>query len=172
MSLTNQKPFVLNWHGEVTEEIVREFRNSIEEAVTRIATDAKKNTHKFSDTGNLAARIFWGVERQGAKLVGKVWTATASGRRQETTITPGGSRTVNQGYALWVEIGTGIYGARKQPIKPKRARFLVWRDRKTGKIIVARQVRGRPATPFFRPAIAANKDFVKEALKETARRLE
>ena len=151
------KPVKINWRGQVTKEIVTEFRDALEECCAKIATDAKKNTHNFSDTGNLAAQIKWGVSREGSRVVAKVFTTTGSGGKG--------------GYALWVEVGTGIYGKRKQPIKPKRGKFLVWRDKKTGELIFARQVKGRRATPFFRPAIESNRGFVQERMKETMRKL-
>ena len=151
------KPVKINWRGQVTKEIVTEFRDALEECCAKIATDAKKNTHNFSDTGNLAAQIKWGVSREGGRIVAKVFTTTGSAGKG--------------GYALWVEVGTGIYGKRKQPIKPKRGKFLVWRDKKTGKLIAARQVKGRPATPFFRPAIESNRGFVQARMKETLRKL-
>ena len=157
MARAPSKPVKINWRGEVTREIVTEFRNALEECCAKIATDAKKNTHKFSDTGNLAARINWGVSREGSRIVAKVFTTTGKGE--------------NGGYALWVEVGTGIYGKRKRPIRPKKGKFLVWRDKKTGKLIFAREVRGRPATPFFRPAIESNRGFVQERMKETMRKL-
>lgn len=74
----------------------------------------------------------------------------------------------NLPYAIWVEKGTGIYGPRGAPIRPRRARFLVWegrldfagtssarlRPRSRRGLIFARQVRGRPATPFLQPSLA------------------
>ena len=35
-------------------------------------------------------------------------------------------------HALWVHEGTGIYGPRRTPIVPRRARVLSWRDRRGG----------------------------------------
>jgi len=155
------KPVKINWRGQVTKEIVTEFRDALEECCAKIATDAKKNVAAINKkpgfTGNLAAQIKWGVSREGSRVVAKVFTTTGSGGKG--------------GYALWVEVGTGIYGKRKQPIKPKRGKFLVWRDKKTGELIFARQVKGRPATPFFRPAIESNRGFVQARMKETMRKL-
>ena len=166
------KPVKITWRGQVTKEIVTGFRDAVEECCAKIATDAKKNTHNFSDTGNLAAQIKWGVSREGGRIVAKVFTTTGSGgargRDSSGRYKAASERT---GYALWVEVGTGIYGKRKQPIKPKRGKFLVWRDKKTGKLIFARQVKGRPATPFFRPAIESNRGFVQARMKETLRKL-
>lgn len=52
-------------------------------------------------------------------------------------------------YALYQHEGTGIYGPKKRPIKPKRGPFLVWKDADTGELIFAKQVRGTPAKKFL-----------------------
>ena len=44
-------------------------------------------------------------------------------------------------YALFQEMGTGIFGAFGRPITPKRAKFLRFKS-KTGKIIFAKSVKG------------------------------
>lgn len=159
----------INWNGNVTPEIIRAFRGGIVDIVSRIEVTAKKNTHDFSATGNLAARIRSGIVRRGSSIDGKVWTETAQGGASETTRNPGGSRTTNKGYAAFVEFGTGIYGFKKRPIFPRRAKFLVWRDAKTGKLIFAKKVRGRRATPFFRPAIKKHEKDIEPILKAALR---
>jgi HK97 gp10 family phage protein len=55
-------------------------------------------------------------------------------------------------YAKYQEFGTGVYVGRGM-IYPKRSRFLVWRDRKSGKMIFAKAVRGVPPKRFFGKAI-------------------
>ena len=60
------------------------------------------------------------------------------------------------GYGALLEIGTGIFGPRKQRIVPKRAKVLSWKDA-SGKRIYAKSVKGRPATPYMRPALEAVK---------------
>lgn len=61
----------------------------------------------------------------------------------------------------WLEEGTGIYGPRRRPIKPKRGRYLVFRvntgtarsGRQTdGDLVFATQVKGRPASWVMRDA--------------------
>lgn len=80
-------------------------------------------------------------------------------------------------YAAYVERGTGIYGPGKRPIKPKRKKFLAWptgsyarlsgrpsvagqrRTRTgTGSWAFARQVKGRPATPYLMPGAQQSLD--------------
>jgi HK97 gp10 family phage protein len=55
-------------------------------------------------------------------------------------------------YAKFQEFGTGVYLGRGM-IYPKRSRFLVWRDRRSGKMIFAKAVRGVPPKRFFGKAI-------------------
>lgn len=52
-------------------------------------------------------------------------------------------------YALYQHEGTGIYGPKRRPIKPKRAQFLSWIDPDTGDRIFAKEVRGVPAKKFL-----------------------
>lgn len=68
------------------------------------------------------------------------------------TVTAGGTSQV--GYARYVEEGTGLYGPRKQRIRPRRARMLSWKQKGGGRVF-ARSVRGRKATPYLVPGIKA-----------------
>lgn len=61
--------------------------------------------------------------------------------------------------ALWLEEGTGIYGPKRTPIRPKRGEFLVFRlgprsqhDSRARPLIFAREVKGRPASWVMRDA--------------------
>lgn len=128
---------------------------------------AKANTRKFRKTGNLDRSIRLGP-----------LTAT------KAIIMAGG--VLGVGYARYVEEGTGIYGVTGKPIRPKTKRFLAWevgaggaggselrltgsRRRRKGKRLggwaFARSVKGRPATPYLRPALhtAAEKSGLKDA---------
>lgn len=71
-------------------------------------------------------------------------------------------------YARHQEEGTGIYGPRKQEIKPKRGKFLVFK--KGGKLIFAKAVRGVQGAGYFRKAkeesIPKMVDFMQEALQK------
>lgn len=50
------------------------------------------------------------------------------------------------GYAVFVNEGTGLYGPRKDFIRPKRAKVLAFK--KGGKMIFAKKVKGQKANPF------------------------
>lgn len=91
----------------------------------------------------------------------------------------------------WLEFGTGIYGPRGQPIRPKRGRFLVFKvkggstdsegfefadrdDRRSAgsneRLVFAREVRGRPATPHLIPAFEKGEvEYVNDIQKLMAR---
>jgi hypothetical protein len=55
-------------------------------------------------------------------------------------------------YSLWVHDGTGIYGPRGRPIRPRRARYMVFRG-SGGTMVYARSVRGQRANPYLRDAL-------------------
>jgi hypothetical protein len=58
-------------------------------------------------------------------------------------------------YARWVHDGTGIYGPRHTPIRPRQAKFLRFRPRGASRYVYARQVKGMKPNPFLRNALAA-----------------
>lgn len=139
------------WNQPVTETIVSEIRDSIEAECIQIVAVAKRNTDKFSDTGNLKARIYYGVTGRPEAIDGKIFT--------------------DSGYAAYVEIGTGIHGPKGQPIRPKTAKVLSWRDPKTGARMFARQVLGRPKTPFLKPAIDSQRGGIQKRFEAMFARL-
>lgn len=51
----------------------------------------------------------------------------------------------------WILYGTGIYGPRRSPIVPKKAKFLQWRD-KRGNFHRAKSVRGMEPRNFVKQA--------------------
>lgn len=61
-----------------------------------------------------------------------------------------------QYYALWVHDGTGIYGPRATKIKPKTAKYLVFRWKKMGnKLMFLKSVKGMKANPYLKNALPA-----------------
>jgi HK97 gp10 family phage protein len=58
----------------------------------------------------------------------------------------------NVEYAPYQEYGTGIYVGRGF-IYPKRSRFLIWKDRRSGKMILAKRVRGVPGKFYFKKGV-------------------
>lgn len=51
--------------------------------------------------------------------------------------------------AMWVQTGTGIYGPRRRPITPKRARLLRFYGKRDGALLYLPSVKGQPANPFM-----------------------
>lgn len=100
------------------------------------------------DEGRLRASLAVEMRREGDEAVGRVGT--------------------NLVYGLYVHEGTGIYGPRKTPIKPVRARILRWpaknntgggrrryRGGATARYVYAKQSKGSPAKPFLANALPA-----------------
>lgn len=81
-------------------------------------------------------------------------------------------------YARYVEEGTGVYGPKKKPIVPKKAKALRWYGnarlsgrartdpRNQSTVHFARSVKGRRATPFLEPGAraAASKSGLKNVV--------
>lgn len=108
-----------------------------EKALTRTAIRVQNEARRLApvDSGTLRRSIAYSI----------------SGASPEQMVAKIGS---NVEYAGHVEFGTGIYGHTGQPIRPKRAKMLRF-PVKGGGIVYAKQVRGRPATPYLAPAVAA-----------------
>lgn len=87
------------------------------------------------DTGRLRSSITRELVRVNGKLVIRVGT--------------------NVHYARYVEEGTGIYGPRKRPIRPVRAKVLAFVPKGQTRVVFAKQVRGMRARPYLVPALAA-----------------
>jgi hypothetical protein len=60
--------------------------------------------------------------------------------------------------AVWIHGGTGIYGPRRTPIRPKSARFLRFRPKGARRVIYVRSVRGMRPNPFLSDALSAARD--------------
>lgn len=68
----------------------------------------------------------------------------------------------NLDYSLYVHEGTGIYGPRGQPIRPKRGQYLVFEARNArttprgrGNLVFAREVRGQRPQRYLLNALRA-----------------
>jgi len=115
---------------------------------------------------NIAQEIVGEVRKRSPALTGN------NRRSVEMDAPKKESRRVftTSGYGGFLEIGTGIYGPKKKPIVPKRAKMLAWKG-PGGVWRFARSVKGRRPTPYFRPAFEAVKGRMKEILSEVARGL-
>ena len=106
----------------------------------RVETQAKRNLGgvggpKRIDTGRLRASIATQVVRRNglpAVIVG-----------------------TNVNYALAVHDGTGIYGPKGRPIRPRRAKRLRFRPKGSRKYVYAKQVKGMRPNPFLANALSA-----------------
>lgn len=59
--------------------------------------------------------------------------------------------STNVPYWRYIHDGTGVYGPKGQPIKPKHAKALRWRG-PGGDVVFAKSVKGIPPNPFLRDA--------------------
>lgn len=80
------------------------------------------------DSGRLRSSIQHTVTVEGTRVVGTIGTVLE--------------------YGLYHHQGTGIYGPTGRPIRPVRARVLVFRGR-GGSRVFAHQVQGSPPNPFL-----------------------
>lgn len=61
----------------------------------------------------------------------------------------------NVRYARWVHDGTGIYGPRHSPIRPRRAKLLRFKPKGASRYVYVKEVKGMRPNPFLRNALAA-----------------
>ena len=66
---------------------------------------------------------------------------------------PIGRIGTNLKYAPWVHQGTGIYGPRGVPIRPKSAKVLVFRPKGKSKNVYVKSVKGMKGRPFLKDAL-------------------
>jgi len=96
------------------------------------------------------------------KIVENAPVDTGRLRNSFTVIKQGNEYVVgtNLEYAIYLELGTGIYGPKRRPIRPKRAKALHWIDRKTRKDVFATQVKGiKPMHYIWKSIMEAMKEF-------------
>lgn len=106
----------------------------IADAVSDIGDNTRYNVADETprDTGNLASK--WEIEKEKDSF-----RVFLNGSEHEENI------------LKWLEFGTGLYGPKKQMIRPKHAKFMHWVDKLTGRHIFARQTRGiRPFAMVWR----------------------
>jgi len=111
--------------------------------------------------GTLQASVTYEIEQKPGKLIGVVGS--------------------NVEYAPYVELGTGIYGPRKRPIRPKHSKILAWVSRgprptsaigwkravDEGRAVFAKEIKGMKPRPFLLPAINENIDKITNFLKDS-----
>lgn len=120
---------VLTMHHGAIQTLLRSPTGPVHRKVSSIVrkTDAIATATVKVDEGRLKNSRVSGVRDEATRLVGYI----------EYTVD----------YALFVHEGTGIYGPRGRPIKPKRGEFLVFRI--NGQLVYARQVKGSRPDPWL-----------------------
>lgn len=113
-------------------------KQMITKATYMAHTEARKQAPV--DKGILRGSIDKRVNKQGIDYVGRVGTDIK--------------------YAPYQEFGTGIYGKSGQRVRPRNASHLVFRNKKTGRIVKARSVKGVKGKFYMRKALAHVQDNV------------
>jgi len=124
----------IRMHPDALDQIVRKTLVAIERAGQEGMNVAKQESPKR--TGHNMRSISYEVQVDGVDV--RLIVSTASG------------------YGGWLAIGTGIYGPRGQPIRPKRAKVLAWKG-EDGKVHFAKEVKGFPPDPYMNIAYEATK---------------
>jgi hypothetical protein len=130
------------WNEPEIERILRSPDGDVATYVRRVAEATRSLAVAGApvDDGPLRASLRVRMEYTGSQV--KAWVYS------------------NLEYALYVHEGTGIYGPKGQPIRPKRAQFLVFEARNArttprgrGNLVFARQVRGARPNRFLLRAL-------------------
>lgn len=122
---------------EVEDKVNRATRQGLKDTITDIANDAKKLSPRKFGHNSSSIKFEVGPGGEVAKKEGE------------------GAVYSTSGYGGFLEVGTGLFGPSKAMITPKTAKMLVWETR-GGELIFAKAVKGRPATPYFKPALDKN----------------
>lgn len=113
-----------------------------------------------------------GIQSEAMNLVPVKTGTLRRSLTQEVKSLSGGVQGIvgtNIEYGPYVELGTGIYGPQKTPIVPVNAKALAWQG--SGGMIFRRSVKGRPATPYLKPAFENKRLYVEERFKAALQRV-
>lgn len=105
---------------------------AVEQPTARTANRARLEAPV--DKGELRASIGHSVTARPGAVVGRVYATARHG--------------------IWQHQGTGVYAGRG-PIRPKRAKVLVFRPKGSRQTVFAHQVKGTPPNPFLLRALRA-----------------
>lgn len=123
------------------------FQKGLTRSVGLVTNSAIRNSPK-AVTGNLRRSIqAKPVEGIGGRFLGEVV--------QDTKVAK---------YGPFVEYGTGIYGPKKEPIKPVNAKMLAWKG--PDGMIYRRSVKGMKPRPYMRPALNDNIENIKVIMQD------
>lgn len=121
------------------QEIDKQLARIIQQYLSNVGATAKARAQQIigqeltDRSGNLKSSIGFDIHVQGDRVYLEFFSTSP--------------------YAGFHEDGTGIYGPKKTPIRPKHKKLLSWVDPSTGKRIWAKEVRGSPAIHFLERAI-------------------
>ena len=120
-------------HPAVERGVMRaaeELRDEVEHEIVRQAYD----------TGRLSRAVT--IERGRSRMFGRTMVVVRSyAGSGEPAALP-----------QWINKGTGIYGPRRRPITPKKAKYLVFTPKGSSTVVFARSVRGMRPRPYMADA--------------------
>lgn len=129
--------------------------------------------HDFSKAGVdakplIRAAIQNSVQRIQKNVRGRAKHRTGTLQRSVLTQVnyPNGQVEVQEKYGEYIEYGTGIYGPKHTPIRPKAAKALYFKV--AGQPVFARSVKGMRPAPFFKPGVEESKTYVDEQFDKVA----
>jgi len=126
----------VEWHFNDVEleRLLRDRNGPVGRMVRRVADRTASLARSYApvDSGRLRASIR--VKFRAGEREVKAWVYT------------------NLDHGLYVHEGTGIYGPRGRPIRPRRGRFLVFPG-EDGRLVFAREVRGQRPQRFLLRAL-------------------
>jgi len=110
-------------------------KGPVARGVLRMSKKVERKAKRLApvDKGQLRASITSQVVFRGGLPIGRVGT--------------------NVKHAMWVHEGTGIYGPRGMPIRPKNGKVLVFRPKGAAKNVYVKSVKGMKGRPFLRDAL-------------------
>lgn len=127
----------------ITPGALQRLKKAAEDSVSRsvirrgLRVEAAAKALAPVDTGRLRSSIHMRIERRDGVTVCVIST--------------------NVKYAAYHEYGTGIYGPKRRPIRPVRAKRLVFIPKGGNELVFAKQVRGVKAKHFMKKALQAGK---------------
>ena len=114
---------------------------------------------------NVLRRLTVEAQAKAKELAPRATSVLASSIQAEVPSDERGRVYTEVKYAPYLEFGTGIYGPRKTPIVPVRAKYLVFKG-KNGQIVRAKSVKGVKAVQYMKRSFDFVKDKSGEFLRE------
>lgn len=132
-----------------------------------------KDVHEFKGNGDKLVRAALVNSSNKVQSEARKRAPHRTGTLQRSILTylkyPLAVVQVNEKYGIFLEQGTGIYGPENRPIRPLKAKALVFKV--GGQIIFTKEVKGIRARPFFAPGIQASQAYINGQFQRVIERM-